>query len=97
MLQFRGFGLALVCAIYFSGLYCMSKVVSYFSLKEKEQYIILIVVHISLSLINYFFAHFLNKKEIKHTVFELRLEIIVLFFAGLAGVLIALMAKGILY
>ena len=97
MLQFRGFGLVLVCAIYFAGLFWMSRVVLYFGLKEKEQYILLIVFHFSISCMNYSIARFLNRKEVKHTVFELRLEVIVMFFAILASVFIALMAKGILY
>ena len=97
MLQFRGFGLALVCTIYFAGLFWMSKATQYFGMKEKEQYILLIGFHIFVSCINYFLARFLNRKEVKHSVFELGLEVVVLFVAILLSVLIAMMAKGILY
>lgn len=97
MLQFRGFGLVLVCTIYFTGLFWMSRAVSYFGVKEKEQYIILIAFHIFVSCINYFLARFLNRKEVKHTVFELRLEVVVLFVAILLSFLLIFMVKGILY
>ena len=97
MLQFRGFGFALVCTIYFGGLFWMSKLVLYLGLKEKEQYVLLIIIHIFLSIINYFISRFLNRKEIKHTVFELKLETVVLFVAFLLSVFVVLMSKGVLY
>lgn len=95
MLRFKGFGLVLVCAIYFGGLFLISHAVSHFGVKE--QYIILIVFHVFGSCVNYFLAYFLNRKEVKHTVFELRLEVVVLFVAIFLSFLLAFMVKGILY
>lgn len=64
---------------------------------EKQQYIALLLFHIVITGINFFLLKFLNRKEVKHTVYGLRLEYVVLFVGILFLPLIIMMCKDVLY
>lgn len=64
---------------------------------EKQQYIALLLFHILITGINFFLLKFLNRKEVKHTVYGLRLEYVVLFVGILFLPLIIMMGKDVLY
>ena len=64
---------------------------------EKQQYIALLLFHIVITGINFCFLKYLNRKEVKHTVYGLRLEYVVLFVGILFLPLIIMMCKDVLY
>jgi len=84
MIIFSGYGIIFVLLYYFGGLFLVSKLSPYFFKTEKQQYIVLLLFHIAITFINFLLSKYLNRKELKHTVYELRLEFI-------------MMCKGVLY
>lgn len=97
MIRFSGYGLIIVLVDYFGGLCLLSKLSPWFFKTEKQQYLALLLFHIVISLINFFLAGYLNRKQIKHTVYGIRLEIVVLAVGLILLPLIILMGKDILY
>lgn len=97
MINFRGYGLIIVVADYFGGLFLLSKLSPYLFETEKQQYIALLLFHIAVTVINFFLSKYLNRKEAKHTVYGLRLEYAVLFVGLIFLPLIIMMCKGIFY
>ncbi len=97
MISFSGYGLIIVIADYFGGLVLLSKLSPYFFKTEKQQYIALLLFHLAITGINFFFSKYLNRKEVKHTVYGLRLEVVVLCVGIIFLPLIILMCKDVLY
>lgn len=97
MIQFRGYGLIVVVIDYFGGLVILSKLSSYFFKTEKQQYIALLSFHIIITGINFFLSKYLNRKEVKHTVYGLKLEYVVLFVGVILLPLIIMMSKDVLF
>lgn len=97
MIQFTGYGLIVVVIDYFGGLVLLSKLSPYLFKTEEQQYLALLLFHIIISCINFFFSKYLNRKEVKHTVYGLRLEKLVLFVGVIFLSLIIMMGKGIIY
>lgn len=97
MIRFSGYGLILVMMDYFGGLVLLSKLSPYLFTTEKSQYIALLTFHIVMTCINFFLLKYLNRREVKHTVFGLRLEIAVLIVGSIFLPLILMMGKDILY
>lgn len=97
MIQFSGYGLIIVVIDYFGGLVLLSKLSPYFFNSEKQQYIAILLFHIIVSCINFFFSKYLNRKEVRHTVYGLRLEKVVLFVGVIFLPLIIMMGKDIIY
>ncbi|WP_067143308.1 hypothetical protein [Oceanivirga salmonicida] len=91
MISFTGIGFPLIIFIYFGGIFLVGQLIRNFNLSYNMQNILLIITHLSLILINYFIAKLLNRKEVKHTVFEARLEKVVLFFGLITSFLIIMM------
>ena len=79
MISFKGYGIIIVMADYFGGLVILSKLSPYLFKIEKQQYIALLLFHIIITGINFFLLKYLNRNEIKHTVYNMRLEYVVLF------------------
>ena len=97
MIQFTGYGLIIVVIDYFGGLVLLSKLSPYLFKTEEQQYLALLSFHIIISCINFFFSKYLNRKEVKHTVYGLRLEKLVLFVGVIFLPLIIMMGKDIIY
>lgn len=97
MVNFSGYGLIIVIADYFGGLVLLSKLSPYLFKTEKEQYISLLFFHIIITGINFFISKKLNQKEVKHTVYGMRLEYLVLFVGIIFLPLIIMMCKDVLY
>ncbi len=97
MIQFSGYGLIIVVIDYFGGLALLSKFSPYLFNSEKQQYIAILLFHIIVSCINFFFSKYLNRKEVRHTVYGLRLEKVVLFVGVIFLPLIIMMGKDIIY
>ena len=97
MVQFRGYGLTVVVIDYFGGLVLLSKLSPYLFKTEKQQYIALLLFHVIITGINFFLSKYLNRKEVKHTVYGLRLEYAVLFVGIILLPLIIMMCKDVLY
>lgn len=93
MIQFSGYGLIIVVVDYFGGIFLLSHLFKTF----KEQYIALFFFHIIITIINFCLAKYLNREEVNHTVFELRLEYAVLATGLLLLPIVIMMGKGILY
>ncbi len=97
MIRFKGFGLILITAVYFGGLRAGSLIASSLALGDKVQYLLLVFAHIFLTAFNYLTARFLNRNGIKHSVFDIKLETIVLAVGGILTLPILMMAKGVLF
>ena len=97
MINFTGYGLIIVVADYFGGLVLLSKLSPYLFKTEKQQYIALLLFHIVITGVNFVLSKYLNRKEVKHTVYGLRLEYIVLFVGIIVLPLIIMMCKDVLY
>ena len=97
MRSFSGYGLIIVVADYFGGLAILSKLSPCIFKIEKQQYIALLLFHIVITGINFCSLKYLNRKEVKHTVYGLRLEYVVLFVGILFLPLIIMMCKDVLY
>lgn len=97
MINFSGYGLIIVVVDYFGGLVLLSKLSTYLFETEKQQYTALLLFHIVDTGINFFLSKYLNRKEVKHTVYRLRLEYVVLFVGIIFFPLIIMMCKDILY
>lgn len=97
MISFSGYGLIIVIADYFGGLFLLSKLSPFFLKTEKQQYIALLLFHIAITGINFFLSKYLNRKEVKHTVYGLKLEVVVLCVGIIFLPLIILMCKNVLY
>ena len=97
MIQFSGYGLIIVVVDYFGGLFLLSRLSPYLFKTDKAQYAALLLFHIVITGINFFLPKYLNRKEMKHTVYGLRLEYITLIVGLLLLVPIIMMCKGILY
>lgn len=97
MINFSGYGLIIVVVDYFGGLVLLSKISPYLFETEKQQYTALLLFHIVITGINFFLSKYLNRKEVKHTVYGLRLEYVVLFVGIIFLPLIVMMCKDVLY
>ncbi len=97
MISFSGYGLIIVLVDYFGGLFLLSKLSPYFFKAEKQQYIALLLFHIVVTAINFFLSKYLNRKEVKHTVYELRLEYVVLIVGLIFLPFVIMLGKGVLY
>ncbi len=97
MINFSGYGLIIVVADYFGGLVLLSKLSPYLFTTEKQQHIALLLFHIAITVINFFLLKYLNRKEVKHTVYGMRLEYVVLFVGIIFLPLIVMMCKDVLY
>lgn len=97
MIQFSGYGFIIVAVDYFGGLVFLSKFSSYLFKTDKQQCIALLIFHIIITCINFFLSKYLNRKEVKHTVYNLKLEYVVLFVGIILLPLIGMMCKDILY
>jgi membrane protein len=97
MIQFTGYGLIVVVIDYFGGLVLLSKLSPYLFKTEEQQYLALLSFHIIISCVNFFLSKYLNRKEVKHTVYGLRLEKLVLFVGIIFLPLIIMMGKDIIY
>lgn len=97
MIIFSGYGIIFVLLDYFGGLFLVSKLSPYFFKTEKQQYIVLLLFHTAITFINFLLSKYLNRKELKHTVYELRLEYFILFVGIIFLILIIMMCKGVLY
>lgn len=93
MLVYRGYGVFIVLLDYFMGIYLGTKFLPSFLPTEKQQYIALIVYQVVITLINFCLAKFLNREEVKHTVYGGKLETVVLIGGAAGMLLILLMAK----
>ncbi len=97
MISFSRYGLIIVVADYFGGLFFLSRLSPYLFETEKQQYTALLLFHIVITGINFFLSKYLNRKEVKHTVYGLRLEYVVLFVGIIFLPLIIIMCKDVLY
>lgn len=97
MISFSGYGLIIVVADYFGGLALLSKLSPCIFKTEKQQYIALLLFHIVITGFNFFLSRYLNRKGVKHTVYGLRLEYVVLFVGIIFLPLIIMMCKDIFY
>lgn len=97
MIQFSGYGLIIVVLDYFGGIFLLSQLSPYLFKTFKEQYITLLLFHIIITIINFCLVKYLNREEVNHTVFELRLEYAVLATGLLLLPIVIMMGKGILY
>lgn len=90
MIQFRGFGFILVTVIYVGGMFFIGRLAGDHG-SDLFQLAVLAAAHVVLSVINYLLACFLNRKELRHTVYELKLQTFVLALAVILGVVIGAM------
>ncbi|QRG87411.1 hypothetical protein [Bulleidia sp. zg-1006] len=97
MINFSGYGLIIVVVDYFGGLLLLSKLSPYLFKMEKQQYTALLLFHIAITGINFFLSKYLNRKEVKHTVYGMRLEYVILFIGIIVLPLIIMMCKEVLY
>ncbi len=97
MINFSGYGLIIVVVNYFGGLLLLSKLSPYLFKMEKQQYTALLLFHIAITGINFFLSKYLNRKEVKHTVYGMRLEYVILFIGIIVLPLIIMMCKEVLY
>ena len=97
MIQFTGYGFIIVVIDYFGGLVLLSKLSPYLFKTEEQQYLAFLSFHIIIFCINFFLSKYLNRKEVKHTVYGLRLEKLVLFVGIIFLPLIIMMGKDIIY
>ncbi|AVM69763.1 hypothetical protein C3V36_11240 [Lachnospiraceae bacterium oral taxon 500] len=97
MVQFSGYGLIIVVIDYFGGIFLLSKISPYLFKTEKGQYIALLLFHIIITCINFFLSKYLNRKEVRHTVYGLRLETVVWIVGLIFLPIIMMMGKGIIY
>lgn len=97
MVKFSGYGLIIVIIDYFGGLVLLSRLSPYLFNTEKQQYIALLLFHIIVTCINFFFSKYLNRKEAKHTVYGLKLEKAVLFVGLIFLPFIIMMGKDTIY
>lgn len=97
MIQFRGYGLFIVFVDYFGGLFALNQFGPTYLNTEKQQYLALLLFHIIISAVNFFFARFLNRKGVKHTFFELSLEKFVLVVGLIFLPIVILMGRGVIY
>ena len=97
MINFSGYGLIIVVVDYFGGLVLLSKISPYLFETEKQQYTALLLFHIIITVINFFLSKYLNRKEVKHTVYGLSLEYVVLCVGIIVLPLIIMMGKGVLF
>lgn len=91
MINYTGFGVWLVLAIYVSGYALLSQFVPMLVLKPEHQMYVLLAYHFLATAINFFLAKRLNRNGSVHTVYGLKLEIIVLIFGGLGLIPMMLM------
>ena len=96
MISFKGYGIIIVVADYFGGLVILSKLSPYLFKAEKQQYIALLLFHI-ITGINFFLLKYLNRNEVKHTVYNMRLEYVVLFVGIILFLPIFMICKDALY
>lgn len=97
MIIFSGYGFLVILINYFGGLILCSKLSPYFFKTYKQQYLILLLFHVVITCINFSLAKYLNRKEIKHTLYEIRIENIVFIMGLILLVLIIMMGKNIIY
>lgn len=97
MISFRGYGIIIVVADYFGGLALLSKLSPYLFKAERQQYIALLLFHIIITGINFFLSKYLNRNEVKHTVYNIRLEYVVLFVGIILFLPVFMMCKDVLY
>ena len=97
MISFKGYGIIIVVADYFCGLVILSKLSPYLFKIEKQQYIALLLFHIIITGINFFLLKYLNRNEVKHTVYNMRLEYVVLFVGIILFLPIFMICKDALY
>ncbi|MGP1376777.1 MAG: hypothetical protein ACTTKS_04325 [Bulleidia sp.] len=97
MVIFSGYGLFIVLVDYFGGLFLISKFSSYLFTTEKQQYFALIAFHLLITIFNFFLAKYLNREEVRHTVYRIKLETFVLAAGAFLLVPMLLMIKDILY
>ena len=96
-MSFKGYGIIIVVADYFGGLVILSKLSPYLFKAEKQQYIALLLFHIIITGINFFLLKYLNRNEVKHTVYNMRLEYGVLFVGIILFLPIFMICKDALY
>lgn len=97
MLSFTGYGLLIVVVDYLGGLVLLSELALRFALTEKQQYIGLVIFHVVITLVNFLLAKYLNRKDVKHTVFGMRLETVVWVVGIILLPLIIMMGKDVIY
>ncbi len=97
MVQFSGYGLIIVIVDYFGGIALLSKLSPYIFKTEALQYVALLLFHIVITCINFFFSRYLNRKEVKHSVYGIRLEKVVLFVGVIFLLFIIMMGRDIIY
>lgn len=96
-MSFKGYGLLIVVADYFAGLFLLSKHASQIFKTDKQQYITIVVFHVAMTLVNFCLAKYLNRNGADHTVGGVRLETVV-WVVGLILLLpIVMMGKDIVY
>ncbi len=93
MITFSGLGFFYVFCIYLGGFFLVNKILDFYSPDFKMQPILIFVIHVVLTLINCLLAKHLNRNEVKHTVYDVRLEKFVLSVGIVFGALILLMAR----
>lgn len=93
MIRFRGYGLFIVIIDYLGALLILSKFSPNLFKTDRQQYIALLLFHIIITGINFFLSKYLNRKEVKHTVYELRLEYVVLILGIILLLPIIMMGK----
>lgn len=91
MVSYSGFGMWLVLAIYVLGYALLSQVVPMIVPKPEQQMYALLAYHFLATAINFFVAKRLNRNGPVHTVYGLKLEVIVLIFGALGLVPMLLM------
>lgn len=97
MIIFKGYGLLIVLVDYFGGLALLSQLAPRIFKAEQQQYMLLLVFHVVITLINFFLFRRLNRKEIRHSVYNLRLETAVLILGGILLLPLLMMGKDIIY
>lgn len=94
MIPVQGLGLLYVMIIYIGGMSLISKLPFIASQSSKVQIIVILISHIILSTINYFFLRFLNRNGVKHSVGSLRLEKFIFVLSFIFLFVIGLMIYG---
>lgn len=97
IINFSGYGLIIVVIDYFGGLVLLSKLSPLFFQTKKQQYIALVLFHILITGFNFLLSRYLNRKEVKHTVYGLRLEKVILFVGFILLPILVLMGKDIVF
>lgn len=92
MISVTGYGLFLVLLIYVGGLSCVSQLFA--DASRMTQILSIVCTGVVATVLNYLLARRLNRNGVKHAVWEVRLEYVVLVLGGVLILLALMMLMG---